>query len=499
MPKYLDQNGLLYFWQQIKPMIDAKVAKEDGKGLSTNDLTNELLAKLNALTEGAQENILEAVKVNGVEQTISDKAVDITVPTKTSDLTNDSGFITTSDIPEGAAASTTVPKMAGEAVVGTELAFARGDHVHPTDTSRAAAADLEALETVVEGKADKATTLAGYGITDAFTRDETTAAIVESLADIDAKNVYFKEDLTLTQSFGKYTVSSSNPNVTIQAAGMSLFDLIMDAYSESKDPTKADPKVTNFNVTGNGASLTSFEVGTTVTPQWTSTFNAGSYTYKSSASNETITPVSGTGVTATGWEVKQGENVIGTVEDGKAAASFVIGDGNNSAVSGTVGYSITADYSDGNYALTNLNKLPASEVRIAAGTTAAATDSLTWVRKMFGAGTNKDVDSAVIRAMKSATASAVGSSAPFEFSAVAGDTKVVFAYPKALTTKTPKFEIFTMAWGATEGFVSSEVEVADARGTNEDGSLNNAMTYTVWTYTPAGAFAAAETKYRVYF
>lgn len=324
--------------------------------------------------------------------------------------------------------------------------------------------------------------------------------IIDSLSDIDAKNVYFKEDLTLTQSFGKYTVSSSNPNVTIEAAGMSLYDLIMDAYSESKDPTKTDPKVTGFNVTGNGSSTTSFEVGTTVTPEWVSTFNAGSYTYKSSASNETISPVSGTGVKATAWSVKQGTTEIGTAEDGKATSSFVIGNGNSSDVSGTVNYTITADYSNGNYALTNLNKLPSSEVRITAGTTAAVSDSLTFVRKMFGGGSSEaTVDSAEIRSMKSATASAVASSAPFEFTAVAGDTKVVFAYPKALTTKTPKFEIFTMAWGATEGFVSSEVQVADARGTNEDGTLNNAMTYTVWTYTPAGAFAAAETKYRVYF
>lgn len=58
------------------------------------------------------------------------------VPTKTSDLTNDSGFITTGDIPEGAAASTTSPKMDGTAAAGQEMAFARGDHVHPSDTSR---------------------------------------------------------------------------------------------------------------------------------------------------------------------------------------------------------------------------------------------------------------------------------------------------------------------------------------------------------------------------
>lgn len=119
-----------------------------------------------------------------------------------------------------------------------------------------------------------------------------------------AKNVYFDSDLVMTQTFGKYAVSSSTPNVSIDAAGMSIYDLLMDAYSEKKNPTKTEPKVSAFNVTGNGNSATTFEVGTSVTPQWTSTFNSGSYTYKSSASNVTITPVSGTGVTATSWESK---------------------------------------------------------------------------------------------------------------------------------------------------------------------------------------------------
>lgn len=67
---------------------------------------------------------------------VTSGAANFNVPTKTSHLTNDSGFITTSDIPEGAAASTTTPKMDGTAAVGTETAFARGDHIHPTDTSR---------------------------------------------------------------------------------------------------------------------------------------------------------------------------------------------------------------------------------------------------------------------------------------------------------------------------------------------------------------------------
>lgn len=44
--------------------------------------------------ENAQENVIEDIKINGVSTAIIDKTVNITTPTKTSDITNDSGFIT---------------------------------------------------------------------------------------------------------------------------------------------------------------------------------------------------------------------------------------------------------------------------------------------------------------------------------------------------------------------------------------------------------------------
>lgn len=43
---------------------------------------------------GYQANVIESVKVNGTALTITSKAVDVPVPTKVSDLTNDSGYIT---------------------------------------------------------------------------------------------------------------------------------------------------------------------------------------------------------------------------------------------------------------------------------------------------------------------------------------------------------------------------------------------------------------------
>ena len=58
------------------------------------------------------------------------------IPTKVSQLDNDSQYITLAQVPEGAAASETAPKMDGVANAGSENAFARGDHVHPSDDTK---------------------------------------------------------------------------------------------------------------------------------------------------------------------------------------------------------------------------------------------------------------------------------------------------------------------------------------------------------------------------
>ncbi|HIT31693.1 MAG TPA: hypothetical protein IAC25_02500 [Candidatus Enterenecus stercoripullorum] len=98
--KYISTQNL----QEALDLVKAKVVlKETGKGLSTNDLTNELKQKCDqAATKveqleatGGQANVIEKIKVNGTEQQVgAEKDVNITVPTKVSDLTNDSKFQT---------------------------------------------------------------------------------------------------------------------------------------------------------------------------------------------------------------------------------------------------------------------------------------------------------------------------------------------------------------------------------------------------------------------
>ncbi len=65
----------------LQANIDKKVDAVTGKGLSTNDYTNDDQTKLAGIAAGAQVNVIESVKVNGVALDISDKAVDVTVPT----------------------------------------------------------------------------------------------------------------------------------------------------------------------------------------------------------------------------------------------------------------------------------------------------------------------------------------------------------------------------------------------------------------------------------
>lgn len=96
--QYIGSEGPYYTKAQTDVLLNGKVNVVEGKGLSTNDFTNEDKTKLNGIETGAEVNIIEIVKVNGSTQTITNKSVDISVPTKTSDLTNDSNFVSDDDL-----------------------------------------------------------------------------------------------------------------------------------------------------------------------------------------------------------------------------------------------------------------------------------------------------------------------------------------------------------------------------------------------------------------
>lgn len=94
--KLIDSTILNYFKQQLDKLFVKQVS---GKGLSTNDYTSTEKNKLSGIASGAQANVIESVKVNGTALSVTSKAVNVTVPTKTSQLQNDSTYVKKSEIP----------------------------------------------------------------------------------------------------------------------------------------------------------------------------------------------------------------------------------------------------------------------------------------------------------------------------------------------------------------------------------------------------------------
>ena len=92
--QYIGSEGPYYTKGETDALLNGKVNVVEGKGLSTNDFTDALKTKLDGIESGAQVNKIETIKVNNVTQTITGKSVNISVPTKTSDINNDSGYIT---------------------------------------------------------------------------------------------------------------------------------------------------------------------------------------------------------------------------------------------------------------------------------------------------------------------------------------------------------------------------------------------------------------------
>ena len=86
--KFLDYDGLLYFWQQVKSKLSGKVDKEEGKQLSSNDYTTTEKNKLAGIASGAQAYVIETVQLNGSSITPSNKTVNVQVSKSTVGLGN---------------------------------------------------------------------------------------------------------------------------------------------------------------------------------------------------------------------------------------------------------------------------------------------------------------------------------------------------------------------------------------------------------------------------
>lgn len=177
-----------------------------------------------------------------------------------------------------------------------------------------------------------------------------------------AQNVFFNSDITCA---GAYTTvgnvsKTQNGTTTIASNGKSLWDVMQTIFTKELQPTKTEPSVSlTFAEAG------AYEVGTSVTPTWSASLNAGSYTYGPA-----------TGVTATAWAISDSDGNSDTTATGSFAA-ITVEDSTN--------YKITAEatYNDGTVALTNLGKESSPKIQIAAGTKDKTSSAITGYRSFF--------------------------------------------------------------------------------------------------------------------
>ena len=166
----------------------------------------------------------------------------VNIPTATSDLNNDSGFITSASVPS---ATSTSPKMDGTAAVGSETTWAKGDHVHPTDTSRAPTSHASSATTYGTG------TDSNYGH---LKLSDSTSSTSSTNGGTAATPAAVKAAYDLAN--GKFTLPSQTGNsgkfLTTDGSSASWATVSMNAYSTTFTTTTWTSSTITVNASTHG-------------------------------------------------------------------------------------------------------------------------------------------------------------------------------------------------------------------------------------------------------
>lgn len=98
-PKLLELDQLIHFWSELKLILRDKVDSETGKGIIDLAEYASLKTTVEALKEGTYDDtVLRALITQANSDIEALKTAVANIPIKISDLTNDSGYQTSSDV-----------------------------------------------------------------------------------------------------------------------------------------------------------------------------------------------------------------------------------------------------------------------------------------------------------------------------------------------------------------------------------------------------------------
>lgn len=335
----------------------------------------------------------------------------------------------------------------------------QGGHVY-TKTSEST--DIDELSAGIAAKpGDVLIVKNSNGIASAYVFDRTTSKWVACTGNVDAAAVILTDDITLAGNYtqvGNLTKPQAG-TATFSTAGKSVEDALTEIFSKKLQPTKTEPSV---SITFSQAKA--YEVGTQVTPAYSATLNAGSYTYGPE-----------TGITAKTWEVTDTDDHTATAAAG-SFAKFTVGDTTNYKITAT------ATYDAGAVAKDNLGGNSDPVVQIAAGSKQATSGAVTGYRSFFyGVVDNTDpLTSAIIRGLTNG--GAYNGSKTFTINATSTAKRIVVAIPSSSSRAGLTSVILTSAMNTP--ITDSYVKTAKAVKVEGVGGYT-AVDYDVWVYQPA--------------
>lgn len=277
-----------------------------------------------------------------------------------------------------------------------------------------------------------------------------------------AENVYFDKDLVTTSAVGNITLT--NGQATIAAAGKNLKQVFDTIFVKEKNPSVTQPSV---GVTlGNAGAK---EVGTKVTPSYTTSFNGGKYEFGPA-----------TGCNPTSWSVTDSDGSAPLTTATGKFAEITVADDTNYKVNATV------NYSEGAIPVTNVGNGYAAG-KIVAGSKSATSSAITGYRNSFyGTLTEKgELTSDIIRSLGKSNKALTNGSA-FDITIPVGAKRVVFAYPATLRDVTSVKDV---------NGLNAEISGAFTKSTLSVEGLNNfqGIDYKVYVTDFAEAVATANT------
>lgn len=289
---------------------------------------------------------------------------------------------------------------------------------------------------------------------------------IPSIDTISPEKVIFTQDMTLTETFGKYKPAGGS--VVVPSRDKSLMQVLLDAYSEDKNPTTTPPSLTLSS-----PQSRAYEVGTSVVPTFSNSFGTGSYTYGPP-----------TGVAPTSWSITNNTTSETKTTSSGQFNAITIGDNTSYRITSTV------NYSEGAIPFTALGAEYAAG-RISAGSITKTSSTMTGYRNSFYGTLNTKPDALTSDNIRSLSKSnrALSNGNSFTVDVPAGAMMIIIAYPATLRELTSVKDVNGMNAEILSAFTGSILPV---EGANEYEAIN----YRVYTQSLPSANDTAN-KYTV--